>query len=83
MIKLEVCAITYSIMARPGKMRHSQIFPSIKLCKVQRKGSDKGIANFQANRVGILVTGSLNLGATLSYKRVKSEMANLETLAPH
>ena len=76
MIKLEVCAITYSIMARPGKMRHSQIFPSIKLCKVQRKGSDKGIANFQANRVGILVTGSLNLGATFSGIKMELEIGN-------
>ena len=39
--------------------------------------------NFHLDRIEFLVTGSLKLGASLSGKRVESEMAYLETLMPH
>ena len=75
----------------PDQMRPPQFFSqsskfspnSIKLCEIYGMGADMRFQNLHMDRIEILMTESVKLDAKLSQKKVKSELATLETLTPH
>ena len=81
---MQWCFHSWPDEASPIFSQSSKLSPnSIKLCEIYGMGADMRFQNLHMDRIEILMTESVKLDAKLSQKKVKSELATLETLTPH